>query len=190
MKRSILVLATVLLILSACDKPDLSKIPNRSVNGNLQAMVSIPAGTAKNYIYDIKQKAFKIYKEEGIHSKMKFLPAPFNVGFIPSTDFNKSGKAIESIILTETLELSQLVEIDILGALSFKHNGLERIYIISNPLDPEKKLLKESEIFETGKGSKIMDLVISWLELYDNNEYQFTLSKNEALKIIELSLID
>jgi len=176
-------------LILACEKPDLSRIPNRSSNNNLQGMVSMPAGSAKNYIYDSEKRAFKIFRKEGIHKQMDFLPAPFNLGFIPSTKYKSS--YLELIILAESYDMSELVEIEVLGGILCNKNGNERVYILANPLSNEKKLFDVNNIKELADSNiGVVNLINNWIELYDSNDIVRLINKDESLKIIESSLID
>ena len=190
MNKYILIFLLSILLLS-CEKADLSKIPSYSVNNKLQAMVSIPAGSATKYVYDNEKRAFKVYKVEGQAKNMNFLPAPFNIAFIPSTQTNQNSP-LDVVILSERADFSELIEIKVLGAIILESNNKSKTFILAETLD-EKSRIFNKEINELKNSEEqAFGIIVDWLKSYDEVKYSSTslLNKKEALNLINKSTMD
>lgn len=100
-----------------------SELKPISKTKNLQAIVEIPAGTAKVYQYDRKENGFKYERKNGKDVKFEGLAFPFNFGFIPSTKaaftVDKDNPELDVVIIGEKASTSSLVEIKLIGAVQF-----------------------------------------------------------------------
>ena len=190
MKKYVVVLLFTFLFIS-CEKADLSRIPSYSANNKLQAMVSIPAGSATKYIYDNEVKAFKVYKVEGVNQKMNFLPAPFNIAFIPSTE-DENNKPLDVVILSERADFSELIELNLIGAIVLKNSNSSKTFLLSETLDESKRIFNK-EINELKNSEpKAFGIIVDWLKSYSEKDHDsfFVLNKQEAKELVQKSLMN
>ena len=191
MKKLIFLLLIVTLF--SCEKPDLSSIASYSRNNELQAMISIPAGTSKIYKYNSQERAFEVYKENGLPKKNEYLAAPFNVGFIPSSK-SFDNYPLEVIVIAESYEFSELIEIKPIACMQFSDRGKIRNYILSQPIDKEEIIINLVGMdIEGNQLINVTSIIKTWLENYENRDdvkFLKFLNKEETMKIIKSSIIN
>ena len=107
MKKALLL---IFITAISCNRQtiDYSKLQAFSEQGNIQAVVEIPAGTNRKIEFDKEDHIFKTDQRNGKDRIINFLPYPGNYGFIPSTKSNVEkggdGDALDVLILSERLE--------------------------------------------------------------------------------------
>lgn len=189
--KNLIFILTILLV--SCEKPDLSSISSYSRNKELQAMISIPAGSSKIYKYNSKERAFEIFKENGLPKKNEFLAAPFNVGFIPSSK-SFGDYPLEVIVVAENYEFSELIEITPIACLQFDDNGSIRNYVLAQPVDKQEIIINlVGTNIESDQLKNVMNIIKIWLESYENKgnvKLLKYIGKEETKKIIKSSLIN
>lgn len=189
--KLIILLAIITFI--SCDKKGIGDVLTYSKNNKVHAVIQIPSGTAKIYVYDYIQKGFKNKVENSIETKYDFLPLPFNYGFLPSTkmlDNDDKNLAIESIVLSEMYSIGTLIETDVLGSLEYTKDNKTNIIVIQNPIYDDAKLIHSENMIELQE--KYPD-IITIIQLYFENSfnYEFTkiISKEETEILIKKHII-
>jgi inorganic pyrophosphatase len=156
---------------------------------NLHVVVEVTAGTNKFYEYDYQADGFKIQKLNGKDVLVKYLAAPFNIGFIPSTTVHE-GKfhPIDVVLISEQYTPTTLVETKPIGAFVVKENGVERSYIITIPAEKEIRVVDVANYNDLiTRYTNITDVIKIWFTSYDNTkkiEFVGFKDENYALELI------
>ena len=79
---------------------DPKSIPAFSANGNLHAVIEVPAGTSDKREYDPATKSFPVNLRDGKPRRISFLPYPANYGFIPQTH-GEDGDPLDVVVIVE-----------------------------------------------------------------------------------------
>lgn len=164
-----------------------------SEDGNIQAVVEIPAGTNLKTEYNPESNQFWA---DSINSKVRrinFLPYPANYGFIPSTYMDKDrggdGDALDVLIICESLPLKTVLEVIPIGMISLSDRGEIDNKIIAVPFDPAKQVI-EAKSFKDLKEQypQVIHIIESWFLNYKGSgkiEVLGWMDEKEAIKEIE-----
>ena len=146
--HSLLILAVALLLTScSTEKPstDYGGLATYSVDGHLQMVVEIPAGTNKKFEYDYESRTFPADIKNSYERVINFLPYPGNYGFIPSTKMDRvrggDGDALDVLLLSEHLPTGSIVEILPIGIIVLQDTGENDSKIIAVPMDKRLRVL-------------------------------------------------
>lgn len=120
-------------------------LPSFSVNGFLQGVVEIPAGTNTKFEYNRDLLHFQPDMRDGQVRRVDFLPYPVNYGFIPSTKMRKEqggdGDPLDVLILAEHLPTGSVVEVIPIGLILLKDLGELDHKVLAVPADPAKRII-------------------------------------------------
>lgn len=145
MRRSNFYIFFLLLPLYACQQlgfndPAIDELP-AVVDGFLQAVIEIPAGTNHKIEYDYGEGEFLLDQENGHDRIIKFLPYPGNYGFVPGTLMDKErggdGDALDVLVIGETVATGTVLSVKPLGALVLKDRGEIDTKLIAIPALPQ-----------------------------------------------------
>jgi len=141
-----------LFIITSCTDEDLYKTKSFSSNGNVNAIVEIPAGTNLKYEYDSGDKRFKPNQVNGEDRIVNYLPYPVNYGFIPSTimDKNKGGDGdpLDVLVICPALETGTVVEVIPLALMKLFDAGEQDHKIVAIPACKDMQTVKAASYKE------------------------------------------
>lgn len=116
-----------------------AEVPFLDENGNINAIIEIPAGTNHKYEYDYSCNQFKCEIIDGKERVVKYLPYPGNYGFIPGTLMDKAkggdGDALDVLVLCESLPQGKIIPIKPIAELKLLDRGEADDKIIAVPVD-------------------------------------------------------
>ena len=119
-------------------KKDYAKLPFKNENGNITAVIEIPAGTNDKYEYNYELKEFTQEIRDGKPRVVNFLPYVGNYGFIPGTYMDPSiggdGDALDILIIGESLKQGVIIEIKPIATLLLLDGGEEDHKVIGVPV--------------------------------------------------------
>lgn len=178
LRLSWILIAAVLLtaLLTGCGPRDYSHIPAYSKNKALQAVIEIPAGTNLKISYCMLSHRFRVEMMDGVEKKVKYLPYPANYGFIPSTRLDNrpdnSGDMLDVMVISEELEVGEVVEVVPLGMLILKDDFHTDYTVIAIPSDEDHQVVHAHSYDELMRNyPALIEIVETWLinsELYEN----------------------
>jgi inorganic pyrophosphatase len=120
-------------------KFDYGKLPFKNENGNLTAVIEIPAGTNGKFEYNYELKEFTQEIRDGKPRVVKFLPYVGSYGFIPGTYMDPSiggdGDALDILIIGESIAQGEIIEIKPIATLKLLDGGEEDHKVIGVPVD-------------------------------------------------------
>lgn len=172
--RSLLTLSLCLFTincLAAQSTINYGALPSYSMNGNLQIVVEIPAGTNKKVEYDYISNTFPVDIKDGEERVINFLPYPGNYGFIPSTMMERSrggdGDALDVLVLSQHLPVGTLVEVIPIAVLHLIDNGEADSKIIAVPFNRIHQVVKATSYSQLhSKYPNIQRLIELWFTSY------------------------
>lgn len=154
-------------------------LPAFSINGNLQIVVEIPAGTNKKFEYDHATNTFPVDIKNAKERSINFLPYPGNYGFIPSTIMDKSkggdGDALDVLVLSQHLQVGNIIEVIPIAVLNLIDNGELDSKIIAVPFNPIDQIIKATSSSQLNtEYPNIKPLIKLWFTSYKGgNEVKF-----------------
>ena len=176
-------------VLSSCDQGTFVKKGKRlkhltpySEAGNLQMVVSIPAGTVQAYEYNEQKHRLVQADEADPHQVLDFLPYPGNFGFIPSGDPEVQSDALDVLLLSKPLSRSTIVEIIPIATLLLKAGANKMTKIIAVPRDSSLRVIDATN-FATFliKYDAAKRIIEEWFTHYRGDRGVISLGwKNEA----------
>ncbi len=120
--------------------------PPFSSNGNLHAVVEIPAGTNRKFEIDKTTGAIRQDLRDGKPRTIDFLPYPVNYGFVPSTRMDKArkgdGDPLDVLLLSESLPSGTLIEVLPIGLLQLQDGGEWDNKVLAVPVDPLLRIIR------------------------------------------------
>lgn len=169
---------------------DIDGLNTRSVNGHVQAVVEIPAGSSDKREYDPVTRSYPIGQRNGMPRHIKYLPYPANYGFIPGTLAAKSdggdGDALDVFVLCAALPTGTVLEIEPIGIIELLDAGERDDKVIALPMDRSLLTMDVDDLNELPTG--VRDILCTWLTNYDPMDGARVLTvggKKEALLAIE-----
>ena len=146
-------------------------LPTYSMNGNLQMVVEIPAGTNKKIEYDYITNTFPVDIKDGEERMINFLPYPGNYGFIPSTMMARSkggdGDALDVLVLSQHLAVRAIIEVIPIAVLNLIDNGEVDSKIIAVPFNPTHQVVKATSYSQLhSKYPNVQRLIELWFTSY------------------------
>lgn len=148
--------------------PDYGIAPLRDKQGNITAIVEIPAGTNHKYEYNYESKKYVCEIRNGKPRVVKFLPYPGNYGFIPGTLMDQErggdGDALDVLVLSESIPQGQVIGIKPIATLKLIDKGEEDHKIIAVPANKELNVLNVTS-FEDLSGP-VKEIIKTWFTSY------------------------
>lgn len=118
---------------------DYSTLPFKNENGNITAVIEIPAGTNHKYEYNYSSKSFECEIRDGKPRVVNFLPYVGSYGFIPGTYMDPKiggdGDALDILIIGESIQQGEIVEIQPIATLKLLDGGEEDHKVIGVPIN-------------------------------------------------------
>ena len=101
--------------------------PTHNLDGTVNVIVEMPAGTTGQYAVDHKSGLMSLEQHEGNPQYLQYLPYPGNYGFIPRTllgkEFGGSGNPLSAIVLGTSVPRGTVLKARPLGVLNFTEHG-------------------------------------------------------------------
>lgn len=148
---------------------DPKTIPAFSANGQVNAVIEIPAGTSDKREYDPATRSFPIDERNGVPRRIRFLPYPANYGFIPGTLMDTArggdGDALDVFVLCPALPSGTVLEIEPIGIIELIDDNERDDKLVALPVDRTLLTMDVDEIRELPKG--VEDILTTWLTHYD-----------------------
>ena len=148
--------------------PDYGIAPLRDKQGDITAVIEIPAGTNHKYEYNYESKKYVCEIRNGKPRVVKFLPYPGNYGFIPGTLMDQErggdGDALDVLVLSESIPQGQVIGIKPIATLKLIDKGEEDHKIIAVPANKELNVLNVTS-FEDLSGP-VKEIIKTWFTSY------------------------
>lgn len=146
-------------------------LPTFSMNGHLQIVVEIPAGTNKKIEYDYITNTFPVDIKDGRERVINFLPYPGNYGFIPSTMMERSkggdGDALDVLVLSQHLAVRTILEVIPIAVLNLIDNGELDSKIIAVPFNRDDQVIKATSYSQLhSEYPNVQRLIKLWFTSY------------------------
>ena len=172
---------------------DYDSLPLYSKNGNITAVIEIPAGTNHKIEYDKKNHEFKVEQRNGKERIVAYLPYPGNYGFLPSTYMDPTiggdGDALDVLVISESFSTASVVEIIPVGVLFLEDGGEIDTKIIAIPAKENEKVIDIVSLNELKeKYPKTDEIIKNWFLNYKGKGIMKFIGwgdKDEALGEIE-----
>ena len=146
-----------------------------SSNGNVNAIVEIPAGTNLKIEYNKKEERFEPDRRNGEDRRINFLPYLGNYGFIPSTYSNPNmggdGDGLDILVLAESTATGTVMETIPIAILKLVDNGEIDSKIIAVPADIDKRIINATTFEEfSSEHLTALNIIEDWFLNYDRTE--------------------
>lgn len=169
--------------------PDHGKTPFKDAEGNIQAVIEIPAGTNHKYEYNYETKSFECEIRDGKPRVVKFLSYPGSYGFIPGTLMDKErggdGDALDVLVLGESIKQGELVPIKPIATLRLIDKGEEDHKVIAVPIDPELNIVGANSYNELSEPVKT--IIKTWFTSYKGpGKMEFQGWANDSVTMAEV----
>lgn len=109
------------------EKNFLADYPTHNLDGTVNVIVEMPAGTTGQYWVDHKSGLMALEQQGGSPNYLQYLPYPGNYGFIPRTllgkEFGGNGNPVSAIVLGNSVPRSTVLKARPLGVLNFTEHG-------------------------------------------------------------------
>lgn len=151
------------------DKHFLNGYPTHNLDGTINVVVEIPAGTTAKYEVDHDSGLMVLEQKDGKPRYVQYIGYPGNYGMIPRTiqakEFGGDGDPLDAIVLGQPAERGEVIKARPLGVLMLKDHGEEDSKIIMAAVgSPFEKIRSMKELDEKFPGvSKIIEI---WFTSY------------------------
>ena len=163
--RLFLIILTAITVYS-CKPRDYSKLPSFSKENLLQAVIEIPAGSNLVTYYCRVSLRFKTEMAGGKEKKIHYLPAPVNIGFIPSTrlgDSDNEGKLIQTMVIGERVGIGEVIDVIPLGMLVIKDEFQTDYIVIAIPARRDYQVVYAESFLSLVEGYPgIKEIIEDW----------------------------
>ncbi len=151
--RSIPILFFLLMVLlaiaceseTATPEADVETLPVETVEGSINVVIEIPAGTNHKIEYNKSTEQFEVDTLGGKKRVIDFLPYPGNYGFIPSTHMaperGGDGDALDVLVISESVPTGTVLSVLPIAALQLLDDGELDTKIIAVPADATKRVI-------------------------------------------------
>ncbi|MFD2246003.1 inorganic diphosphatase [Pontibacter ruber] len=157
-----LLLGLLVLLLASC-KTDYANLPTYTPTKQLQAVIEVPAGTNRVLQYNPETKEFIPAKEAGKDRVIGFLPYPGNYGFIPSTEVNRQGEALDILIIAESVATGTVMEVIPVGVLQVEVAGELKPVVVAVPSRPSEQLISATDYASLSRQyPAVKDILHKW----------------------------
>ncbi|MFN0215720.1 MAG: inorganic diphosphatase [Saprospiraceae bacterium] len=141
-----------------------------SLNGHLQGVIEIPAGTNTKYEYNKQLLQFEPDMRDGKLRRVDFMSYPLNYGFIPSTRMDKArggdGDPLDVLVLAEHLPTGSVIEVEPIGLLLLKDLGELDHKVLAIPVDPTKRIIQATNWIEFQRDYSAIRHILELFFLY------------------------
>ena len=175
-KNYYLIFITIVLLnlLVAC-KTDYQHLPAFSEQKQLQVVILTPAGSNHPQEYDGQTKTFINAQDAGLAKRFNFLPAPVNLGFIPSTAFrpNATGEAypLQALVISESVATGTVMEVIPISTVILEIAGETSYVVITIPARPSEQVVETLNFAEFNtKYSSAKTIIQQWLLHHNPNQ--------------------
>lgn len=148
--------------------PDYGIAPLRDKQGNITAVIEIPAGTNHKYEYNYESKKYVCEIRNGKPRVVKFLPYPGNYGFIPGTLMDQEsggdGDALDVLVLSESIPQGRVIGIKPIATLKLIDKGEEDHKIIAVPANTELNVLNVTSFEDLS--APVKEIIKTWFTSY------------------------
>tara|TARA_X000000368_G_scaffold405019_1_gene381729 strand:- start:53 stop:739 length:687 start_codon:yes stop_codon:yes gene_type:complete len=155
-------------VLVPIEKIDYGKLPFKNENGNITAVIEIPAGTNGKFEYNYKSKKFIQEIREGKPRVIKFLPYLGSYGFIPGTYMDPAiggdGDALDILIIGEAIKQGTILEIKPIATLRLLDGDEEDHKVIGVPIDPQLNITNINDYKSLSE--PIKEIIKTWFLNY------------------------
>ena len=158
------------------DKNYLSEISFQNDDGTFNAFIEIPSGTNKKWEINKNGKNLQVEFNNGSPRSINYLSYPGNYGFIPQTlssfDEGGDGDALDVLVIGESLKISSVVKIEIIGMLSIKDKGRidnKILAVLSNSKFSEQ--ISSLENFKKNYPG-LLDIIEIWFRNYKGQKIE------------------
>jgi len=191
-------IAAIPLLLFACNVKDYNKVDLYSEFHRVQAVIEIPAGTSHHIQYCGMTRRFNFLTGKEDANSTRFLPFPFNIGFIPSTmqmeNSDGSGQNLDVLILSETLQTGNITEILPIGIINVKKEYSTSRWIVAVPYDKVIRVVSAENLADlNSQYAGIVRIIEEWLCYADPSQKTEILSWQDevmAMKFIQTMAVN
>jgi inorganic pyrophosphatase len=145
-------------------------LPPFDAQGNLQAVVEIPAGTNRKYEFNKQTLEMEADIRDGKPRIVEFMSYPVNYGFIPSTKMDKErggdGDPLDVLILAEHIPTGSVVAVQPIGLLQLKDLGELDHKVLAIPVDPDKRIIHATNWQEFQQGYSAIRHILELFFMY------------------------
>lgn len=160
------------ITLVSCNKKGYGDLSPYADDGILQTIVSIEAGTSIPFVYDKEQKGFKSYKKDGQTQLIQFLPPPFNLGIIPSSDENS--EFLKTLIITQGYKIGTRIKFLPICSISYTRSGKENTLIVGKPYAETARVIDVDNLVQLQtQQPDIVTIINLWLKNNDYNDLKW-----------------
>jgi inorganic pyrophosphatase len=149
-------------------KFDYGKLPFKNENGNITAVIEIPAGTNGKFEYNYELKEFTQEIRDGKPRVVSFLPYVGSYGFIPGTYMDPAiggdGDALDILIIGESIQQGEIVEIIPIATLKLLDGGEEDHKVIGVPVDNKLNVANITDYASLSE--PIKEIIKTWFTSY------------------------
>ncbi|GEO06421.1 hypothetical protein AAE02nite_40850 [Adhaeribacter aerolatus] len=156
-------------------KTDYQHLPTFSEQKQLQVVILTPAGSNHPQAYDAQKKTFVNMQDAGLPASIKFLPAPANLGFIPSTALKNAETAesypLQALVLAESVATGTVVEVIPIGTLTLQIADETNYVIVTIPAKPSEQVVAAATLAELKtKYPAAKEIIQQWFLHHNPNQ--------------------
>lgn len=151
------------------EKHYLHEYPAHNLDGTINVVVEIPAGTTAKYEVDKKTGLMVLEQKNGQPRYVQYLSYPANYGLIPRTVLAKEkggdGDPLDAIVLGDAAPRGAVIQARTLGVLTLVDNGEEDSKVILAAVgSPFEKVHSIKELTATFPG--VVEILQTWFTSY------------------------
>lgn len=196
-KNSLYILLCVLFVHCDSYQKKTASVDTYSAEGNLQAVIEIPAGTTLKIEYNKKTHTFEPDQRNGKDRVIQYLPYVGNYGFIPDTflDPKEGGDSdpLDVLVLSSALSTGTVIEIEPIALLQLVDNGENDAKVLAVPVDPNQRVINATSLSQMRTiYPEVLDIIETWFLKYDTQDETLSLGWKDELiaqKMIQTSLV-
>lgn len=190
-------LLVCLISLLSCDHKDMYSLSSFTEDGQLRAVIEIPAGTNSKVEYDSQTHDFKIDQINRKDRVISYLSYPGNYGFIPSTLSNPTlggdGDALDILVLSSSVPSGTVLDVIPVGVLKLIDNEEEDYKIIAIPAQKELQTIQTATFTQLQSQYKgVLEIIELWFLNYNPKDPARVLgwgNEKEALEMIHKNIV-
>jgi inorganic pyrophosphatase len=145
-------------------------LPSFNTEGQLQAVIEIPAGTNTKYEYNKTLEQFQPDMRDGKLRRVDFMSYPVNYGFVPSTKMDKErggdGDPLDVLLLAEHVPTGSVVAIQPIGLMLLKDLGELDHKVLAIPCNPDKRIIRAGNWLEFQRDYSAIRHILETFFLY------------------------
>lgn len=177
------------------EKNFLTDYTTHNLDGTVNVVIEIPAGTTAKYEVDHKTGLMVLEQKNGKPRYVQYLPYPGNYGFVPRTVLAKElggdGDPLDVIVLGDAVPRGSVLRARPLGVLTLKDGGEEDSKVImaatGSPFEKVRSIKQLNEMFPG-----VTDILQTWFTSYKGKDKNGKLllssdgvkERTEAIRVI------